>query len=56
MTDIKIMDLLFTEARFNILSGTYPCDKDLVLKLASILLLMEYGSYNETEHTPEFFK
>lgn len=53
---MEILELLFTEARLNVLNGTYPCDKDLMLKLAGILLLMQYGEYNETTHTAEFFK
>lgn len=56
MTDVEILELLFTEARCNVMDGTYPCSRDLIIKLAGILCAMQYGEFNEQEHTLEFYK
>lgn len=56
VTDPEILELLFTEARCNVMDGTYPCDRSLVVSLAGILCAMQYGPYNEEEHTPDFYK
>jgi len=56
VTDPEILELLFTEARSNIMNGTYPCDRELAVKLAGVLCVMQYGPYNELEHTPDYYK
>ncbi|XP_067943771.1 putative FERM domain-containing protein FRMD8P1 isoform X2 [Watersipora subatra] len=54
--DNEILELLFTEARCNIMDGTYPCDRDLLIKLAGLLCAVQYGPFNEEQHTIEFYK
>ena len=56
VTDVEILELLFTEVRCNVMDGTYPCSRDLIIKLAGILCAMQYGEFNEQEHTLEFYK
>lgn len=38
------------------MDGTYPSSRDLIIKLAGILCAMQYGEFDEKEHTPDFYK
>lgn len=52
--DVNVLELLYEEAKLNILDGRYPCD--YYEKLAAIQLYIEYGQFNSKVHTPEFIR
>ncbi|GIY98694.1 FERM domain-containing protein 8 [Caerostris extrusa] len=54
--DMKILELLYEEAKFNVLKGRYPCDIQDCDVLAGIQARLELGPYNPQIHTAEFFR
>ena len=54
--DGKILELLYAEARHNILSGRYPCEVDDYSTFGALQAGIEMGSYNPDVHTLEFFR
>ncbi|XP_035208895.1 FERM domain-containing protein 8-like isoform X4 [Stegodyphus dumicola] len=53
--DMKILELLYEEAKYNILKGRYPCDIQDCDVLAGIQARLELGPFNPQIHTAEFF-
>lgn len=54
--DPKILDLLYEEARYNILEGRYPCETIHYISLGGIQARIELGPYNPQVHTIQFFR
>ncbi|KAI5747121.1 hypothetical protein M8J77_011308 [Diaphorina citri] len=54
--DHRILDLLYAEARHNILEGRYPCDASHYYMLGGIQARIELGSYNPSLHSSKFFR
>ncbi|KAL1461933.1 hypothetical protein WDU94_013795 [Cyamophila willieti] len=54
--DHRILDLLYAEARHNILEGRYPCDSSHYYMLGGIQARIELGSYNPSLHSSKFFR
>lgn len=54
--DHRILDLLYMEARHNILEGRYPCDQSHYYMLGGIQARIELGSYNPSLHSSKFFR
>ncbi|XP_050531247.1 putative FERM domain-containing protein FRMD8P1 [Daktulosphaira vitifoliae] len=54
--DSKIIELLFHEAKYNVLQGRYPVEINHCLMLASIQCRIELGSNNLQQYTSSFFK
>lgn len=54
--DMKIMELLYEEAKANILDGRYPCEIEDCEVLAGIQARLELGSYDIHIHTPNYFR
>ncbi|KAI5741654.1 hypothetical protein M8J76_015819 [Diaphorina citri] len=55
-SDHRILDLLYAEARHNILEGRYPCDASHYYMLGGIQARIELGSYNPSLHSSKFFR
>lgn len=53
---MSIMELLYEEAKFNVLQGRYPCEANLCETLGSLQAKLELGAYDSDIHTPDFFK
>ncbi|GAB6024448.1 hypothetical protein CHUAL_009607 [Chamberlinius hualienensis] len=51
-----VLELLYEEAKCNILSGRYPCDQSSALRLAGMQARIELGKYDPEIHTHEYFK
>ncbi|UYV62312.1 FRMD8, partial [Cordylochernes scorpioides] len=57
LEEAKILELLYHEAKLNVLEGKYPCpSSDDCEMLAAIQARIELGHYNPDLHTPTFFK
>lgn len=54
--DPKILELLYHEARYNILEGRYPCEVNHYIMLGGIQARLELGPYNPQHHTIHFFR
>ncbi|CAG0917242.1 unnamed protein product [Notodromas monacha] len=54
--DQKILELLYEEAKQNILDGRYPCEVSDYEMLAGLQARLELGVYDPQIHTPEFFR
>ncbi|XP_069673566.1 FERM domain-containing protein 8 isoform X2 [Periplaneta americana] len=54
--DQKLLDLLYEEARYNILEGRYPCEVSHYIMLGGIQARIELGPYNPQVHTTQFFR
>ncbi|XP_024081210.1 FERM domain-containing protein 8 isoform X2 [Cimex lectularius] len=54
--DEKILELLYAEAKYNILEGRYPCEMAQYIMLGSIQARIELGPYNPQFHTLQFFR
>jgi FERM central domain. len=54
--DQKLLDLLYEEARYNILEGRYPCEVAYYIMLGGIQARIELGPYNPQVHTIQFFR
>lgn len=54
--DMKILELLYEEAKFNVLKGRYPFEIQDCDVLAGIQARLELGPFNPQIHTAEFFR
>ena len=54
--DTKILELLYEEAKYNILTGRYPCEISDYIMLGGIQARLELGAYDATVHTPSYFR
>lgn len=54
--DPGILDLLYAEARYNILEGRYPCEVAHYIMLGGIQARLELGPYSPQIHTIHFFR
>ena len=54
--DHKILELLYEEAKYNILTGRYPCEISDYIMLGGIQARLELGPYDITVHTPSYFR
>ncbi|KAH7941534.1 hypothetical protein HPB49_014709 [Dermacentor silvarum] len=56
VTDLKLLKMLFAEAKGNVLDGRYPCETEDCMVLGAIQARLELGPYDPLKHTPEFFR
>lgn len=54
--DQKILELLYEEARDNILQGRYPCEVAHYIMLGGIQARIELGPYNHQIHSTHYFR
>ncbi len=54
--DHKILELLYEEAKYNILTGRYPCEISDYIMLGGIQARLELGQYVPETHTPSFMR
>ncbi|KAK7862335.1 hypothetical protein R5R35_005227 [Gryllus longicercus] len=54
--DQKLLDLLYEEAKYNILEGRYPCEVSHYIMLGGIQARIELGPYIPQVHTTQFFR
>merc|ERR1719266_1662083 len=54
--DSKVLEFLYEEAKFNILTGRYPCEISDYIMLGGIQARLELGPYNPETHTLSFMK
>ncbi|KAF2368755.1 FERM central domain [Trinorchestia longiramus] len=54
--DCKILELLYEEAKWNLLAARYPCEALDYEMLAGIQARLELGPYDHNSHTPSFFR
>uniref|UniRef100_A0A6P7FPK1 FERM domain-containing protein 8 n=1 Tax=Diabrotica virgifera virgifera TaxID=50390 RepID=A0A6P7FPK1_DIAVI len=54
--DQKLIELLYDEARHNILQGRYPCEEIHYIMLGGIQARIELGPYNPQQHSIRFFR
>ncbi|CAH0551829.1 unnamed protein product [Brassicogethes aeneus] len=54
--DQKILELLYEEARYNILEGRYPCEVAHYIMLGGIQARVELGPYNPQAHSTHYFR
>ena len=54
--DHRVLELLYEEAKFNVLTGRYPCEISDYIMLGGIQARLEIGPYDMGIHTPAFFR
>ncbi|VVC36930.1 Hypothetical protein CINCED_3A016635 [Cinara cedri] len=54
--DQKIIELLYAEAKYNVLQGRYPVEVNHCLMLASLQCRIELGPNNLAQYTSHFFR
>ncbi len=54
--DAKILELLYEEAKYNILTGRYPCEISDYIMLGGIQARLELKAYDANVHTPAYFR
>lgn len=54
--DHKILELLYEEAKYNILTGRYPCEISDYIMLGGIQARLELGPYDSAVHTPAYMR
>ncbi|XP_060534526.1 putative FERM domain-containing protein FRMD8P1 isoform X2 [Cylas formicarius] len=54
--DQKILELLYEEAKYNILNGRYPCEIPHYVMLGGIQAREELGPYNPQVHSTHYFR
>ena len=54
--DHRVLELLYEEAKFNVLTGRYPCEISDYIMLGGIQARLELGPYDLGLHTPAFFR
>ncbi|KAA0192603.1 hypothetical protein HAZT_HAZT007785, partial [Hyalella azteca] len=54
--DCKVLELLYEEAKWNLLAARYPCESLDYEMLAGIQARLELGPYDHNSHTPSFFR
>lgn len=52
--DPNVLELLYEEAKTNILDGRYPCDE--YEHMAALQAAIDIGPYDPQTHTPEYFR
>ncbi|XP_064408051.1 FERM domain-containing protein 8 isoform X1 [Latimeria chalumnae] len=52
MKEESVLRLLYEEAKFNILTGRYPCDLEDCEKLGALSCRVELGPYDQEQHNP----
>ncbi len=52
----KILELLYEEAKYNILTGRYPCEISDYIMLGGIQARLELGPYDIGVHTPSYMR
>ena len=56
LKDHRILELLYEEAKYNILTGRYPCEISDYIMLGGIQARLEIGPYDPAIHSPTFFR
>lgn len=56
VSDLKLLRMLYSEAKGNVLDGRYPCETEDCMVLGAIQARLELGPYDAAKHTPEFFR
>ncbi|TRY63414.1 hypothetical protein TCAL_02646 [Tigriopus californicus] len=56
LRDNKVLELLYEEAKYNILTGRYPCEISDYIMLGGIQARLELGPYESETHTSSFFR
>lgn len=56
MQEMKVVRMLYAEARGNVLDGRYPCETEDCIVLGAIQARLELGPYDPAKHTLEFFR
>lgn len=56
LRDQKIIELLYAEAKYNVLQGRYPVEVNHCLMLASLQCRIELGPNNLQQYTSSFFR
>ncbi|XP_017779690.1 PREDICTED: FERM domain-containing protein 8 [Nicrophorus vespilloides] len=54
--DQKILELLYEEARYNVLEGRYPCEVGHYIMLGGIQARIDLGPYNPQVHSTHYFR
>jgi len=54
--DHKVLELLYEEAKYNMLTSRYPCEISDYIMLGGIQARLEIGPYDMAVHTPAFFR
>jgi hypothetical protein len=54
--DHKILELLYEEAKYNILTGRYTCEISDCIMLGGIQARLELGLYDIGIHTPSYMR
>ena len=54
--DTKILELLYEEAKYSVLTGRYPCEISDYIMLGGIQARLELKAYDATVHTPAYFR
>ncbi|BES90915.1 FERM central domain [Nesidiocoris tenuis] len=54
--DERVLEMLYAEAKYNIIEGRYPCEMSQYIMLGSIQARIELGPYNPQFHTINFFR
>ncbi|KAH9375063.1 hypothetical protein HPB48_015897 [Haemaphysalis longicornis] len=53
VSDLKLLRMLYSEAKGNVLDGRYPCETEDCMVLGAIQARLELGPYDAAKHTPE---
>lgn len=56
LRDPGIIELLYCEAKHNVLVGRYPCDLSETFLLGSLVARINLGNFVPQQHTPMFFR
>lgn len=56
LRDPAIVELLYCEAKHNVLVGRYPCDLSETFLLGSFVARITLGNFTPQQHTPMFFR
>jgi len=54
--DAKLLELLYEEAKVNVLAGRYPCEVSDYVMLGGIQARLELKAYDAAAHTPAYFR
>jgi len=54
--DTKVLELLYEEAKYSMLTSRYPCEISDYIMLGGIQARLEIGPYDMAVHTPAFFR
>lgn len=55
-SDLGVLELLYEEAKCNILEGRYPCDVSQYTMLGGIQARLELGPYNTQVHSNKYLR